>query len=45
MQPIGHAWQKLPRIVRDLSVELGKEIAHRSARPGGVTAGMHRAND
>jgi two-component system chemotaxis sensor kinase CheA len=26
MQPIGHAWQKLPRIVRDLSVELGKEI-------------------
>jgi two-component system chemotaxis sensor kinase CheA len=26
MQPIGQAWQKLPRIVRDLSVELGKEI-------------------
>jgi two-component system, chemotaxis family, sensor kinase CheA len=26
MQPIGHAWQKLPRIMRDLSVELGKEI-------------------
>jgi two-component system, chemotaxis family, sensor kinase CheA len=26
MQPIGNAWQKLPRIVRDLSVELGKEI-------------------
>jgi two-component system chemotaxis sensor kinase CheA len=26
MQPIGHAWQKLPRIVRDLSAELGKEI-------------------
>ncbi len=26
MQPIGYAWQKLPRIVRDLSAELGKEI-------------------
>jgi two-component system chemotaxis sensor kinase CheA len=26
MQPIGNAWQKLPRIVRDLSVELGKDI-------------------
>jgi two-component system chemotaxis sensor kinase CheA len=26
MQPIGHAWQKLPRIVRDLAAELGKEI-------------------
>jgi two-component system, chemotaxis family, sensor kinase CheA len=26
MQPIGNAWQKLPRIVRDLSAELGKEI-------------------
>ena len=27
MQPIGNAWQKLPRIVRDLSAELGKDIA------------------
>jgi two-component system chemotaxis sensor kinase CheA len=26
MQPIGNAWQKLPRIVRDLSGELGKTI-------------------
>src|SRR5205085_9486035 len=26
MQPIGHAWQKLPRIVRDLASELGKDI-------------------
>ena len=26
MQPIGNAWQKLPRIVRDLSNELGKKI-------------------
>ena len=26
MQPIGNAWQKLPRIVRDLSTDLGKEI-------------------
>ena len=26
MQPIGNAWQKLPRIVRDLSIELGKQI-------------------
>jgi two-component system chemotaxis sensor kinase CheA len=26
MQPIGSAWQKLPRIVRDLSAELGKKI-------------------
>jgi len=26
MQPIGNAWQKLPRIVRDLSNELGKPI-------------------
>ncbi|MFQ5785552.1 MAG: chemotaxis protein CheW [Alphaproteobacteria bacterium] len=26
MQPIGNAWAKLPRIVRDLSVELGKKI-------------------
>jgi two-component system chemotaxis sensor kinase CheA len=26
MQPIGNAWQKLPRIVLDLSAELGKPI-------------------
>jgi two-component system, chemotaxis family, sensor kinase CheA len=26
MQPIGNAWQKLPRIVRDLANELGKNI-------------------
>src|SRR5258706_14572604 len=26
IQPIGKAWQKLPRIVRDLSGELGKQI-------------------
>ncbi len=26
MQPIGNAWQKLPRIVRDLCAELGKDI-------------------
>lgn len=26
MQPIGNAWQKLPRIVRDLCSELGKQI-------------------
>jgi two-component system chemotaxis sensor kinase CheA len=26
MQPIGNAWQKLPRLVRDLSAELGKGI-------------------
>src|SRR5258708_35983763 len=26
MQPIGNAWLKLPRIVRDLSGELGKQI-------------------
>ncbi|MEI9989115.1 MAG: chemotaxis protein CheW [Rhizomicrobium sp.] len=26
MQPIGNAWQKLPRIVRDLSAELNKKI-------------------
>jgi two-component system chemotaxis sensor kinase CheA len=26
MQPIGNAWQKLPRIIRDLSGELGKQI-------------------
>lgn len=26
MQPIGSAWQKLPRIVRDLSNDLGKQI-------------------
>jgi two-component system, chemotaxis family, sensor kinase CheA len=26
MQPIGSAWQKFPRIVRDLSAELGKQI-------------------
>ncbi len=26
MQPIGNAWQKLPRIVRDLAKELGKQI-------------------
>ena len=27
MQPIGRAWQKLPRIVRDLSAELEKDIS------------------
>ena len=26
MQPIGNAWAKLPRLVRDLGVELGKRI-------------------
>jgi two-component system chemotaxis sensor kinase CheA len=26
MQPIGNAWSKLPRIVRDLGAELGKKI-------------------
>lgn len=26
MQPIGAAWSKLPRIIRDLSMELGKKI-------------------
>lgn len=26
MQPIGNAWSKLPRIVRDLAVELGKKV-------------------
>ena len=26
MQPIGNAWSKLPRLVRDLSKELGKKI-------------------
>src|SRR5438067_7656697 len=26
MQPIGNAWQKLPRIIRDLGSELNKEI-------------------
>ena len=44
MQPIGHAWAKLPRLVRDLGVELGKR--HRAgharrrdrARPPGAGA-------
>lgn len=26
MQPIGNAWSKLPRIIRDLSIELNKKI-------------------
>lgn len=26
MQPVGNAWTKLPRLVRDLSMELGKKI-------------------
>mgnify|MGYP002713134726 CR=1 FL=1 len=26
MQPIGNAWQKLPRIIRDLAQEVGKKI-------------------
>ena len=26
MQPIGNAWNKLPRIVRDLSQDLGKQV-------------------
>ena len=26
MQPIGNAWAKLPRIIRDISIELGKKI-------------------
>jgi two-component system, chemotaxis family, sensor kinase CheA len=26
MQPIGNAWNKLPRLVRDLALELGKKI-------------------
>lgn len=35
MQPIGNVWQKLPRIVRDLGGELGKDIALETA--GGET--------
>ncbi|MGE3147817.1 MAG: chemotaxis protein CheW, partial [Pseudorhodoplanes sp.] len=27
MQPVGNAWQKLPRVVRDLATELGKQIS------------------
>jgi two-component system, chemotaxis family, sensor kinase CheA len=27
MQPVGNAWSKLPRLVRDLARDLGKEIA------------------
>ena len=41
MQPIGNAWNKLPRIVRDLAVETGKKIElvharrrHRARPPG-----------
>lgn len=26
MQPVGNAWSKLPRIIRDISTELGKKI-------------------
>jgi two-component system chemotaxis sensor kinase CheA len=26
MQPIGNAWSKLPRLIRDLSIDLGKKI-------------------
>lgn len=26
MQPVGNAWAKLPRIIRDISLELGKKI-------------------
>lgn len=26
MQPVGNAWSQLPRIIRDISVELGKKI-------------------
>jgi len=26
MQPVGNAWAKLPRIIRDITVELGKKI-------------------
>jgi two-component system chemotaxis sensor kinase CheA len=26
MQPMGNAWKKLPRIIRDISLELGKKI-------------------
>jgi two-component system chemotaxis sensor kinase CheA len=26
MQPIGHAWGRLPRVVRDLSVQMGKQV-------------------
>ena len=26
MQPIGSAWKKLPRVVRDISAELGKDV-------------------
>jgi len=33
MQPIGNAWQKLPRLVRDLSAELGKDIDSRWSEP------------
>ncbi|PJB71999.1 MAG: hybrid sensor histidine kinase/response regulator [Alphaproteobacteria bacterium CG_4_9_14_3_um_filter_47_13] len=26
MQPVGNAWSKLPRIIRDINIELGKKI-------------------
>ena len=41
MQPIGNAWNKLPRLVRDLAREMGKKIEldharrrHRAGPPG-----------
>jgi two-component system chemotaxis sensor kinase CheA len=35
MQPIGNAWAKLPRIIRDLSMELGKKIDRLVSDKGG----------
>ena len=34
MQPVGNAWSKLPRIVRDISNDLGKKNRTGNARPG-----------
>ena len=50
MQPIGNAWQKLPRVVRDLSAELGKADRARDgrrrnrARPSGSRTGQGSAH-
>ena len=45
MQPIDHIWSKLPRVVRDLSSSLGKQVqlSWRARRPSWTAACWRRS--
>ena len=45
MQPIGNVWAKFPRVVRDLSSQLGKQVRDRNGRQRDGAGQDHRRSD